>query len=263
MRLAGETHFLSEGRRLEGLADLRTDEGLKRVLDEIYGTRIKSFWHRFAQTVDRTEFDRMLRATDRSRPALFEAVLRAWAGDRAVAGDKSPEHIYAVPTLLSWFPNAAVIHTFRDPRAVYVSLRRKERLEGPTRFGRAARRTGALFDVYASVNLAMRWRRVADLHHEYVNKFPDRYTLLRFEDLLADPEAETRRLCQFIGIPFESRMLDQVDHNSSYVPRDAAIRRAGIDRAAAERWREYLPARTERLLTELCGSRLSSFGYSA
>jgi Sulfotransferase family len=268
VRLAGETHFLGApswprahggyGQQFARTGDLRTQDGLQRVVDAIYGMGGKSFWSRFARTVERTEFERCLRASDRSERALFETTLRTYAMGRPIAGDKTPEHIYSVPTLLSWFPNAKVVHTFRDPRAIYVSLRRKERDEALTALGRAARRTGPAFEIYASTSLAVRWRRMAALHRHYAREYPGRYLLLKFEDLIADAESVTRHLCAFVGIPFEPDMLQQVVHNSSYIPKEA---RAGIDQSAAQRWRRHLPAVTERWLLALCGAQLPAFGY--
>ncbi len=234
--------------------DLSTDAGVERVVTAIYASRGKSFWSRFASTVQRDEFERSLREGDRSRRALFDAAMRAFAQGRPVAGDKTPEHIYAVPTLLAWFPQARVVHTFRDPRAIYVSLRRKERAEKLSRAGYLARLAGPVFDLYASTNLALRWRRMARLHRRYAAEFPGRYTLQRFEDTLADPEGTVRRLCDFIGIAYDPAMLDQVVHNSSYAPKRSG---AGIDRSTAERWRQHLPKATGRWLSLLCGSELA------
>lgn len=268
VRLAGETHFLGArtpfGRRtgyadrFAEAGDLRTDAGLEQVVTAIYASRGKSFWSRFATTVERTEFERLLRDSDRSRRALFDAAMRAFAQGRPVAGDKTPEHIDAVPTLLSWFPEARVVHTFRDPRAIYVSLRRKERAESLSQAGRVARRAGPLFDLYASTSLAFRWRSMARRHRRYAAAYPGRYMLQRFEDLLAEPEAAVKRLCEFIGIAFDPGMLEQVVHNSSYAPKRSG---AGIDQSTAERWRDHLPKTTERWLSLVCGRELGTFGY--
>ncbi len=268
VRLAGETHFMGApalfGRRngyadrFASAGDLETDEGLGRVVTAIYASRGKSFWSRFAATVERDDFERSLSQGERSSRALFDATMKAFAQGRPVAGDKSPEHIHSVPELLAWFPHARVVHTFRDPRAIYVSLRRKERTETISPVGRIARRAGPLFDLYATTSLAVRWRQVTRLHRRYAARFPDRYMLQRFEDLLTDPERTVRRLCDFIGIDYEVGMLDQVVHNSSYAPKQSG---SGIDRSAAERWRQHLPALAERWLSRLCGSDLVAFGY--
>lgn len=267
VRLAGETHFLGvpgpfgrrgAAERFLRLGDLRTDAGLQRVVAAIYASRGKSFWSRLARTVERATFERTLREGERSAAALFDAAMRTFAAGRPIAGDKTPEHIEAVPTLLAWFPEARVVHTFRDPRAIYVSLRQKEREETISRLGRLARRSGPLFELYASTSLAIRWRRMARLHRRYAAAFPARYRLQRFEDLLAEPERTVRELCAFIGIPFEAGMLEQVVHNSSYAPKRSG---AGIDRSAADRWRRHLPRITERWLSLLCGRELARFGY--
>src|SRR6186997_1781483 len=65
VRLAGETHFLGArtpfGRRtgyadrFAEAGDLRTDTGLERIVTAVYASRGKSFWSRFASTVDRGE----------------------------------------------------------------------------------------------------------------------------------------------------------------------------------------------------------------
>ncbi len=40
-------------------------------------------------------------------------------------GEKTPTHYKYVPTLLEWYPEAKIIHTFRDPRAILVSQLKK------------------------------------------------------------------------------------------------------------------------------------------
>jgi hypothetical protein len=268
VRLAGETYFLGPrsvtdprrgaARRFMAAGDLRTEAGLQAVVTAIYASRGKNFWSRFAATVDRATFERALRDGERTDRGLFDAALRTFADGRPVAGDKTPEHIHAVPRLLAWFPGARVVHTFRDPRAIYVSLRRKEREETISPLGRLARRSGPLFELYASTSLALCWRQMARLHRRYEAAYPGRYRLQRFEDLLADPERAVTGLCEFIGVPFAPAMLEQVVHNSSYAPKRSG---AGIDRQAADRWRGQLPRWTQQWLSLLCGKELEAFGY--
>jgi hypothetical protein len=165
-----------------------------------------------------------------------------------------------VPTLLRWFPDARVIHTFRDPRAIYASLRSKEDTARLGRVGRLARRLGPLFDLYATINLARSWRQMAQLHRAYAARFPGQYRLLRFEDLIADPTSTAMQLCEFVGVAYLPEMLDQVVHNSSFRPKGSA---GGIDPTAAERWRKQLRPITQRWISFLCRRDLKAFGYPA
>ena len=211
----------------------------KRVVTAVYASRGKSFWSRFASTVERTEFERLLRDSDRSRRALFDAAMRAFAQGRPVAGDKTPEHIDAVPTLLSWFPEARVVHTFRDPRAIYVSLRRKERAESLSEVGRIARRAGPLFDLYASTSLALRWRSMARRHRRYAAAYPGRYMLQRFEDLAGRPRGSREapvRVHRYRVRPGNARTGgSQLELRAQEVrSRDRSIHRRALARPSAE-----------------------------
>jgi hypothetical protein len=56
-----------------------------------------------------------------------------------------------------------------------------------------------LAQAYVAVNrLARRWRE----------RLPDRFHELSYERLVADQEGETRRLLEFLGLPWSDRCLD-------------------------------------------------------
>ena len=42
----------------------------------------------------------------------------------------------------------------------------------------------------------------------YEKRYPDRFLGIRFENLKSDPESETKRMTKFLGVDFESSMLD-------------------------------------------------------
>ncbi|HET6379548.1 MAG TPA: sulfotransferase [candidate division Zixibacteria bacterium] len=270
VRISGETHFLAPrsrfgrrrrygyGERLISQADLTTDDGLQCVVDAIYRERGKSFWSRLAACVERPTLEALVRSAERTPRGLFDAAMRAFAGDRPVRGDKTPEHVFSVPTLMEWFPRARVIHTFRDPRAIHVSLRRKEQIDRLGPVARLIRRTGPLAELYVASTVAVDWRRMAKLHRRYAATYPGRYRLVRFEDLLADPERVTRELCEFVNVPFQAEMLEQEVLNSSFRPQRG---QAGIDAGAAERWRHHLSPIARWWIELWCRRELAAFGY--
>jgi hypothetical protein len=231
---------------------------MERLVDGIWGLTGKNFWARLASRTDRDQFLADLHASDRSDRAVFEIALIHSGRGRRIRGEKTPHHIHAVPTLLEWFPDARVIHTFRDPRAIYASLRRKEDPGRLGLLGRIARRLGPAFDLYATINMAQSWRRMATLHRRYAAQYPDRYRLIRFEDLTTNPEAIVRELCAFLQIDFRQEMLEQAVHNSSYLAKGSG---SGIDPKTIDRWREQLHPFTARWLGFLCGRALREFGY--
>lgn len=269
--IGGESKFLPD-RRLLGLAtrpgfrerlarigDLRTEAGLRRVVDFTYSQQEFRYWVRLASGLPRDEFEARIRDSDRSDRAFFDIAMEHFADGRPVRGDKSPQHIHSVPLLLEWFPNARVIHTFRDPRAVYVSVQRKGQRTRPDGRRAVVGRAPAIASPYLATSVIWHWRHVIALHREYSARYPDRYMLMRFEDLIADPGPAVRRLCEFIGVRFDQSMLDQVVLNSSFVARGAA---KGFDTEVLDRWREHLSPLAARWFGVTCRQELAEFGYA-
>ncbi len=268
--VAGESRYLAEPTRLglvrragwaerfEQIGDIRSESGLERVVRYIFAMQGKTFWARLATRTTMAGFAALLRQTPRERRDLLDVAMRVFAGERPIRGEKTPHHVLHVPTLLEWFPRARVLQTIRDPRAVYASLRHKERDEKLTALGRQARRLGRVFDLYSTLNVARQWRRVMELHRAYAEGYPDRYTMVRFEDLVASPQETAERIAAFIGVPYTPSMLTQVVHNSSFLDRGAPT---GIDTTVVDRWREHLPTRDANRIARMCRSGLDELGY--
>ncbi len=271
---SGESHYLSSGGRFGGpsgyrdrfaaAGDLRTDDGLRRVLDYLYSLDGRGFWARFAAETPRATLERELSTSDRTDRALFEVAIRHFSDGRPIAGEKTPDHIRQVPTLLSWFPGSRIVHTLRDPRAIFLSAHAKEadwiaRGEFVSRSGRVRRRLGPLGRAYQVFRVAADFKRVVRYHDEYTARYPNRYCLVRFEDLVTEPDATVRALSAQLGVPYDTRMLDQVVRNASFSPRGAH----GFDPGAADRWRGQMRGLTRRSFAVLCGRRDGSLRVRA
>lgn len=101
---------------------------------------------------------------------------------------------YAEP-LFAALPDLKVIHMIRDPRDRYEASLAK----WPEGRGRAG---GA----------AARFAYSAGLATSNQKRFgPDRYLIVRFEDLIADPEKTVREVCQFLGEQFHPEMMSMPD----------------------------------------------------
>ncbi len=240
------------------VGNLATDQGVRGVVAYIYGIRQNNFWSKIARQLDREEFTRRLLATDRTERALLDLAMSIYAGSKPIRGEKTPAHIYAVPTLLEWFPQARIIHTFRDPRAVYISNKRKYEKRELSQLSVLARRTKLMFEFYSSLDVMLDWFRVIRLHHEYERRYAGRYYLSKYEDLILDPRGTLHRLCDFLGIDFVEEMMQQTMPNSSFAPRNQV---SGFDTSAIDRWRQYLHPVINEWFVIWCNRRLSEFGY--
>lgn len=103
--------------------------------------------------------------------------------------EKSPYNEYYANVIFEWWPNAKCIHIVRDPRDNFISYQRKH-----------PRWNAKVFT----------WNWVRSTHAGILNYYSygdERYTLLRFEDLLTDPEKIMRQMAQFLELPWDPALL--------------------------------------------------------
>jgi Sulfotransferase family len=267
--IGGESRFFRIGARLglhlrpgfrqqfARVGDISTDTGAKKVVDYIFDIP-KGFWNLRGKNVDREEFLCRLLESDRSERALLDLAMSYYAKGKSIGGEKTPSHIYFVPTLLKWFPNAKIIHTFRDPRAIYVSNRKKSANKKLSLHSLILRKLGLVFDLYSSSNAILTWSHVVRLHHQYQQLYPDSYYLSRYEDLIADPKTSLQKMCDFLEIDFTEEMLQQTVINSSYLPKSQI---KGFDTSAIDRWRRHIDPMINRWFVMWCKQNLLEFGY--
>jgi hypothetical protein len=272
--IATENHYLGhllpwEGARhyFRRLGDLRDDANVRALVELVYSGELQRrsrlrelspYWRWLTSRVPRADLEAYLLASDRSEQGVFAALLRIYADrrDKAVMGEKTPAHLAYVETLLDWFPRGRVVHCLRDPRAIYVSelRRRAEHAVGfPYRQLAAVPR---LMERFVLLEVAWAWARAVHRHRTLRRRFPRRYRLVRFEDLVAAPEATLGELCDFLGLAFEPRLLEQ-----KVTSRGALVGAAGFDAAAADRWREHIDPAAKAALQQLLGRRLAEMGY--
>src|SRR5262245_27235203 len=206
--IASETHFL---RRLSGVgverhlhrfAPLSDERNVTRLAEYLYSPHKSwraAYWEWLRNNVDKRQFTHRLLESDRSERAIFSVLMQIYAEQvegiattDLVLGEKTPTHLYYVPTLLEWFPQAKIVHMFRDPRAIIVSKLKKVGVrgrEGPKKKFSATPEwlIDPLVDPIEVIHMTKAWFDAARLHMVYEQQYPQRYYLLRFEDLMSDP----------------------------------------------------------------------------
>jgi hypothetical protein len=272
--IADENHYLGHflpwvdpGWDFRRVGDLHSDDAVRRLVDRIYsdefqgGTWLRGtsqFWQWLLRHVPPEELEQRLLAGERSRRGVFTTIMRVYADRRnkAIMGEKTPAHYRHVDTLLEWYPTARVVHMVRDPRAVYLSELRRRTARPESVPYRWLVRVPVLMEAFVLFAVTRTWADAVHRHRRYSRRYRDRYRLVRFEDLVREPEAEIRELCTFLGVPFEPRMLRQ-----KVVSRGQRLGEAGFDAGAADRWRTSIRERDARALTWLLGRRISEMGY--
>jgi hypothetical protein len=88
------------------------------------------------------------------------------------------------------YPDAKMIHMIRDPRDVAANLQREKTQSGEKRGWSTAR-----------------WRYSVQLALRNLNRYPEQYTVIRYEDLMQDTENTLRAVCVFLKEEYCLEML--------------------------------------------------------
>ncbi len=123
-------------------------------------------------------------------PRLMDAFTRARGHFRYV-GDKDPRNSEYLPWIREHYKQAWVIHIFRDPRDVLASKQKAA-------WSRGRYWLAHVFANRVQFILAMNWGQ---------QLFGTRFLSLAYEDLIARPEEQLRRICAFLELPFDEEML--------------------------------------------------------
>jgi hypothetical protein len=120
---------------------------------------------------------------------LWDRLLRREldASGKQLLVNKTPNDVFIVDRILECWPDARFIFLLRHPGAIARS--------------RAAARPQD--SVEKNANMVARYCNAV----EAARQAHDGLTV-RYEELASDPAAVTRRVCEFLGVPWEERMLD-------------------------------------------------------
>jgi hypothetical protein len=95
-------------------------------------------------------------------------------------------------------------------------------------------------------------------HHD-----PSRRVLVRYEDLLGDPDRELTRICGSFGIGVDRRRLREItrEHDYESVPSDEKGASKEIRSAQPGGWQRNMSPAEQAAMYEAMGERLVEVGY--
>lgn len=172
---------------------------------------------------------------------VIERLLRAFALGRKPRaeriGDKTPSHTPSIELLKAHFPDAKFIGIVRDPRDRALSIHNA--------WGKDTLMAGE------------NWKKPVRALLEAKKKFGKDLLLIRYEDLLEDPEEKVHELCDFAELLYYPEMLEP----SSNETFGSGKGRKGI---LQENQRKYLNGMNKariRRIEELVFDELKAFDY--
>ncbi|MCP4330911.1 MAG: tetratricopeptide repeat protein [Alphaproteobacteria bacterium] len=161
-----------------------------------------------------------------SAGARYLDVLGSAAPGKRRVVDKMPNNFTHLGLIALMLPRARVVHCRRDPMDTALSCYLHNFGVG-VRFSYDLEKIATYYRHYERV--MAHWRKVLPLP----------VLDLQYEDLVADPEAQSRRLIEFVGLPWDDACLDF--HSGGRPVKTASLWqvRQPVYRSSIGRWRNY------------------------
>jgi hypothetical protein len=216
----------------------------ERVLAEFINDDSFQYWH-----LDRNVLYEKLVSIptqERSLAKIFDEIYQAFNSSSGIYwGDKTPFLNQRIPFVLNIFPNAKFVNLIRDGRDVIAS--RVHSLGGES-----------------TLSAANRWVTSLQLSAHYEKKLPDRQWLnLYYEDLVTHPEANLRRVCEFINIPFHDIMINgesNLDLGDTVLAHHANTKNK-ISASAIGKWKKTMNPKDMQAVSSIISPSLVKHGY--
>jgi len=118
--------------------------------------------------------------------------------------EKTPDNIFVFSELVELFPEARFILVVRDPRAVISSLLQvRKKVLMQSKDAEIIKYTENFNGVRAAIKFN---RQLLESGFNAVKKAPEENLVVVYRQLVLNPEAETKRICEFLKINWSERM---------------------------------------------------------
>lgn len=162
----------------------------------------------------------------RSIAASYLDFIQRMSPSSARIVDKMPHNFQLIGMIALLFPNAKIIHCTRDPIDNCLSCF----------FNSFNEKHGYNTDLRT---LGLYYREYARLMRHWEALLPGRIYECRYETMISDQEAESRRLIDFLGLPWEDACLRFYETERSVTTPSRWQVRQPIYSSSVKRWKKY------------------------
>lgn len=163
-------------------------DDIERIVDSVSSRLEQRFSISLPLMFEKADFE-----TNISHASLYDSIMRSLMQDRGKEwGEKTNLAWSSIPDFLENFPNGRVLHLIRDPRAVLLSWKRFTNAPGQDYLD-------SVFNAHNSMSSARDYSR----YYSSTN-----YLAVTYEDLVDNPEAVVRRICDCFGLEYQDAMID-------------------------------------------------------
>ncbi|WP_299684385.1 sulfotransferase family protein [uncultured Tateyamaria sp.] len=180
---------------------------------------------------------------------VFETVLSCFqiADGKPRLLEKTPVHLRHVDELLEWFPDAQVVWIVRDGRACIASL------------------TKVNWATNDLVTLAQQWRRNMAFGKMFAGAHADRIHILRYEELVTDPQETLAPTLRFLDLDPDSAIFDHTQAVHTVKPTETSWKQNVMQPlmpSRADAWKDSFSEQDLYRVEAIIGPSLRQFGYA-
>jgi hypothetical protein len=168
---------------------------------------------------------------------------------KTIIGEKDPRNIDYIPEIHKYFPGSKLINLIRDPRDVVLSRTK------------AAWSSHRPYWMHAMIYKAQITRGIKQAR----TYFPENYYEMFYEDLINQPEAELRKLCDFLEIDYDTNMLDFKRSASELIKESEVSWKketlGPLLKKNTEKWKRELTNKQLFVIETICRKELNQWNY--
>ncbi|WKZ61638.1 MAG: sulfotransferase [Cyclobacteriaceae bacterium] len=172
--------------------------------------------------------------------------------------EKTPSNVFFIDKIFEKFPDSKVILIHRDVRNIIASKKVRTLGLKTGRYNSEKIHIKRLEKDWNILADSFSWQGTIKSENRALLKYSDKIVIVRYEDFVANPVLEWKRICEFLNIIFIEECLDIKFRN-------AAIRgdiNAGGIVASSTDWRDILSQREAKLATTINRKKLRKLGYA-
>jgi len=184
---------------------------------------------------------------------LLEACRKAYGdSDTTLIGFKDTFVEQFIAPMANTFPGTKCIYLIRDPRAILASQNAYFKKKATAR-GR-----------YPLLYVVRHWRKSIAYALENI-KQGNNIFLVKYEDLTSAPEVVFQKICNYLNIAYDSKILDSSKYKDgngkTWTQNSAYSTSTKINTKSHEKWKEVLSTEEIQLVEELCSPEMEYLGY--
>jgi len=169
-------------------------------------------------------------------------------------GDKNPFYSQCFDDIFPLINNSKFIHLIRDPRDNHISI------------------FNSRFSIPSITHDTLYWKNSILTIDKYKQKYPEKFYTIKYEDLVEYPEKYLKQICEFLGIPYFSEMINyheklNKEHISNMFPFEKSINEnfqsiaEPINKSKIGQWKSRLSNKSVKKAEYIAGELLELYGY--